>query len=74
MSYSVKSIVVFERHAKKLIKKYASLKSELLDLIQELKENPELGTPIGQVVSRFAFLLHLKIKGKVVVQGLLPIL
>jgi hypothetical protein len=43
MSYNVKSIAVFERQAKRLIKKYASLKGELLALVQELKENPEQG-------------------------------
>jgi hypothetical protein len=32
MSYNVKSIAVFEKQAKRLIKKYASLKKELLEL------------------------------------------
>jgi len=44
MSYSVKTIEVFEKQAKRLIKKYTSLKSELGDLIQELKETPTQGT------------------------------
>ncbi|HEV7346959.1 hypothetical protein [Telluribacter sp.] len=48
MSYNVKSIAVFERQAKRLIKKYASLKKELLELVQVLKENPQQGTPIGK--------------------------
>lgn len=48
MSYSVKSIEVFERQAKKLTKKYASLKSELLDLILVLKENPIQGKSLGK--------------------------
>jgi hypothetical protein len=47
MSYKVKTIPVFEKQAKRLIKKYASLKGELWELIQELKENPEHGTSIG---------------------------
>jgi hypothetical protein len=34
MSYSVKTIAVFEKQAKKLIKKYPSLKEELLELVQ----------------------------------------
>jgi hypothetical protein len=41
MSYKVKTIDVFEKQAKRLIKKYVSLKTELLQLVQELKENPE---------------------------------
>jgi len=41
MSYSVKSIEVFERQAKKLIKKYSSLRNEILELSKKLKENPK---------------------------------
>jgi hypothetical protein len=44
MSYSVKSIEVFEKQAKRLIRKYASLKVELLTLVGQLKEEPEKGT------------------------------
>lgn len=62
MSYSVKSIEVFERQAKKLTKKYSSLKSELLALVQELKENPDQGTAIGK--SCFKIRLAIKSKGK----------
>jgi hypothetical protein len=62
MSYSVKSIEVFERQAKKLTKKYASLKSELLTLVQKLKENPLQGTAIGK--SCYKIRLAIKSKGK----------
>ncbi len=62
MSYNVKSIEVFERQARKLIKKYPSLKSELLVLIQELKQNPSQGTPIGK--SCYKIRLAIKSKGK----------
>ena len=48
MSYKVKTIDVFEKQAKRLIKKYVSLKTELLELVHELKENPEQGTAIGK--------------------------
>lgn len=64
MNYSVKSIAVFEKQAKRLIKKYASLKNELLDLIQELKENPELGTSIGQSCFKIRVSIASKNKGK----------
>ncbi len=40
MSYKVKTIEVFERQAKRLSKKHASLKSDLLAPVQALKENP----------------------------------
>lgn len=62
MSYSVKSIWVFEQQAKKLIKKYPSLKSELLALVQGLKENPKQGKAIGK--SCYKIRLAIKSKGK----------
>ncbi|MBD1434227.1 type II toxin-antitoxin system RelE/ParE family toxin [Sphingobacterium sp. DN00404] len=62
MGYSVKSIEVFERQAKKLIKKYPSLKSEFLALIQELKGNPVQGTALGK--SCYKIRLSIKSKGK----------
>ncbi len=64
MSYSVKSIDVFERQAKKLFKKYASLKNELLDLVAQLKENPDLGTPIGKNCYKIRLAIASKNKGK----------
>jgi len=33
MSYSVKTIAVFEKQARRLVKKYASLKSDLWELV-----------------------------------------
>lgn len=46
MSYNVKTIKVFERQAKRLIKKYPSLKKELAILVSSLKVNPEQGTSL----------------------------
>jgi mRNA-degrading endonuclease YafQ of YafQ-DinJ toxin-antitoxin module len=43
MNYKVKTIVVFEKSAKSLIKKYPSLKAELSTLVQLLKQNPVQG-------------------------------
>jgi hypothetical protein len=64
MSYKVKSIVVFERQAKRLIKKYASLKKELLALVQDLKENPEQGISIGKNCFKIRIAIESKGKGK----------
>ncbi len=64
MSYNVKSIEVFEKQAKRLIKKYASLKKELLDLVQELKENPKQGTGIGKNCYKNRIAIASKSKGK----------
>jgi hypothetical protein len=40
MSFNVKTISVFDRQAKRLAKKFPSLKKELKTLIVELKEEP----------------------------------
>lgn len=64
MSYNVKSIAVFEKQARRLIKKYASLKKELLELVQELKENPEQGKPIGKSCFKIRIAIASKGKGK----------
>ena len=64
MSYKVKTIKVFERQAKRLIKKYASLKSEIFDLIEVLKENPEFGTSIGNECFKIRLSIASKNKSK----------
>jgi mRNA-degrading endonuclease RelE of RelBE toxin-antitoxin system len=64
MSYKVKSIAVFEKQAKRLIKKYVSLKKELLELVNELKENPERGTPVGKNCFKIRIAIASKGKGK----------
>jgi mRNA-degrading endonuclease RelE of RelBE toxin-antitoxin system len=64
MSYKVKTIDVFEKQAKRLIKKYVSLRTELLELVQELKENPEQGTAIGKSCFKIRISIASKGKGK----------
>ncbi|OYU95381.1 MAG: hypothetical protein CFE21_09530 [Bacteroidetes bacterium B1(2017)] len=64
MSYKVKTIGVFEKQAKRLIKKYASLKEELRQLVNELKENPEQGTSIGKSCYKIRISIASKGKGK----------
>ena len=64
MSYSVKSTEVFERQTKRLTKKYASLKAELLALVKELKENPHQGTALGKNCYKIRLASKSKGKGK----------
>jgi hypothetical protein len=64
MSYSIKTIAVFEKQTKRLFKKYPSLKNELLQLIQELKENPEQGTNLGNNCYKIRVAIQSKGKGK----------
>ena len=64
MDYNVKTIAVFEKQAKKLIKKYPSLKTELLSLINLLKATPCYGTPIGKDCYKIRLSITSKNKGK----------
>lgn len=64
MSYKVKTISVFEKQAKKLIKKYPSLKKELLELVKELKRNPSQGIALGKNCFKIRIAISSKGKGK----------
>ena len=64
MSYNVKSIEVFERQARKLTKKFSSLKAELLDLVSKLKEEPHQGTPLGRNCYKIRLAIKSKSRGK----------
>ena len=43
MSYRIELTENFKKEAKRLIKKYASLRTEILELGKELAENPTTG-------------------------------
>ena len=64
MSYKVKSINIFEKQAKKLIKKFPSLKNELLQLIDQLEDKPQQGTAIGKSCYKVRIAIASKGKGK----------
>jgi hypothetical protein len=64
MACNVKTIDVFEKQAKRLIKKYVSLRKELLELVQGLKETPEQGTAIGKGCYKIRLAIASKGKGK----------
>ena len=54
----------FRREAKRLIKKYPSIKNELAELERELLLNPKLGTPIGKNCYKIRLAIESKGKGK----------
>lgn len=64
MSFKVQSISVFERQAKRLIKKFPSLKDEIQQLIFQLKEEPNKGTSIGNDCYKIRLAISSKGKGK----------
>ena len=62
MSYSVIPTRVFKSQAKKLIRKFPSLKTELEELSEILSQNPLSGTSLGN--DTFKIRLAVKSKGK----------
>lgn len=64
MLYKIKSLPLFEKQAKRLIKKYPSLKREILSLIELLKTNPEQGVSIGKNCFKIRIAIASKGKGK----------
>ncbi|GAO30214.1 type II toxin-antitoxin system RelE/ParE family toxin [Geofilum rubicundum] len=64
MSFRIKTISVFERQAKRLIKKFPSLKKEIQGLINNLKEEPQNGTSIGHNCYKIRLAIASKGKGK----------
>lgn len=64
MSYSVELSSNFKKEAKKLIKKYPSLKIELVKLFLELEQNSTLGIPLGDNIYKIRLAIASKNKGK----------
>jgi mRNA-degrading endonuclease RelE of RelBE toxin-antitoxin system len=54
----------FQRHFKRLFKKYCSLKQDLIVLESELLENPEMGDDLGDNTRKVRMALASKNKGK----------
>ncbi|HNI32273.1 MAG TPA: addiction module toxin RelE [Chitinophagales bacterium] len=64
MNYKVIPVDKFKKEAKRLIKKYASLKDELAELGQILSEKPDYGTPLGNDIYKIRISIKSKGKGK----------
>lgn len=64
MSYSISSIPLFDKQAKRLGKKYPSLKNDLAELIDILTQNPDQGTPLGNNFFKIRLAIRSKRKGK----------
>ena len=62
MSYSLIATNRFSKEAKRLGKKYGSLKFELAELLDEIAEHLKSGTPLGRHCYKFR--LGIRSKGK----------
>ncbi|MDP1843512.1 MAG: hypothetical protein Q8K64_08845 [Sediminibacterium sp.] len=64
MNYKVIPVDKFKKEAKRLVKKYPSLKSELSELAEALSANPTMGTALGQESYKIRVSIKSKGKGK----------
>lgn len=64
MKFSVIPTDKFKKEAKKLLKKFPSLKEELLELNNLLEIKPSLGTPLGNNIYKIRIAIKSKGKGK----------
>jgi mRNA-degrading endonuclease RelE of RelBE toxin-antitoxin system len=64
MSFEIKFISNFDKEIKKLAKKYPSIKEDLLELLEEIIEDPFLGEPLGRDCYKIRMAISDKNKGK----------
>lgn len=64
MSYNIIPIEKFKKEAKRLVKKYPSLKKELIELTTLLKSTPAAGTSLGNHVYKIRISIKSKSAGK----------
>ena len=64
MSYSIELSANFKKEAKRLTKKYPSLKEELAILFEELEQNSAMGTHLGNDIYKIRLSIASKNKGK----------
>ena len=65
MKYKFHVLQNFSKEAKPLLKKYKSLKKDLIKLKEEIEANPLLGTSLGGGFKKYASTLPLRVKVKV---------
>ncbi|WP_342083079.1 hypothetical protein [Dyadobacter sp. OTU695] len=69
MKFEVEALPNFEKEAKRLKKKFNSLGSELLDLIEQLEIDPFIGTALPRAFIKSGYRSSLREKGSVAERG-----
>jgi len=64
MEVRITTVPVFERRLKHLAKRYASLRKDYALLLQNLRENPTMGTSLGNRLHKVRMAITSKGKGK----------
>lgn len=64
MSYNILTIPPFDKQIKRLLKKYPSLKQDIIDFLDELEKNPIQGIELGKNCYKIRIKISSKNKGK----------
>jgi hypothetical protein len=64
MNYNVSTIPLFDKQAKRLAKKYPSLKADLAELFESLANNPQQGVALANNFYKIRLGISSKGKGK----------
>ena len=64
MNYRIVTTDDFDRKVKMLLKKYRSLKTDLIEFEKELLENPTMGDDLGNNIRKVRIAIASKNKGK----------
>jgi len=64
MNFEIIATHFFVKELKKLSKKYSSLKEDVFALLNELRNNPKIGEPIGKDCYKIRLAITSKNKGK----------
>ena len=64
MKYNVITIPPFDKQLKRLARKFPSLKTEFVTLIEDLEENPQMGTSLGNNCFKIRLAIASKGRGK----------
>lgn len=64
MNYKIESSASFDKEVKRLSKHYASFKEDYLNLLDDLSQNPQLGTDLGHGLRKVRMRITSKGKGK----------
>lgn len=64
MNYSIETLPSFDKKFKRLAKKYKSLKTDLQEFVEELKQNPAIGADLGNNIRKVRMAITSKGKCK----------
>lgn len=64
MKVTISTIEEFDRQARRLAKKYKSLKADLMILQEEIMDNPFIGSDLGSGIRKIRLAIASKGKGK----------